>query len=80
MRRGDIHLVSFGPTEGREQCGSRPSGACRVACREFNFAAINHVCLSLVPATPARWTTLPTSSQLTMLYPERLFYADRDDD
>ena len=24
MKRGDIYLVSLDPTEGREQCGSRP--------------------------------------------------------
>jgi mRNA interferase ChpB len=36
MRRGDIYLVSFDPTEGREQQGSRP--VLVVSPTEFNEA------------------------------------------
>jgi mRNA interferase ChpB len=36
MRRGDIYLVSLDPTEGHEQCGSRP--VLVVSPFEFNEA------------------------------------------
>ena len=36
MKRGDIYMVSLDPTEGREQCGSRP--VLIVSPVEFNEA------------------------------------------
>ena len=36
MKRGDIYMVSLDPTEGREQCGSRP--VLVVSATAFNMA------------------------------------------